>query len=313
MSRRPPPTPKEPSPELVLFIARAAKELGQKAMSRSIKPEYVAKDRFEMLVWAWRLRRALDPYWGRVPFWKDPDFGLVGWSSQIQLRLSHVHNTYERAHKYFAAYCDDYPDHPLITTCFRSVKPSNRAAVANRPMTRPTNASDQDWLEADKTYFARDHVPNWNASQEDLTKALHGKIADQICSAFEKKKTREELIRDGISLELQAFPELMPHLYQAVESCRDDEETDRTQLNRDDLACAAWLALKKEGKVPTIAEVARRIKCHRTILYRLPNFMGLIDAEEMESADRKSRLPKGQRDKVTGRVEAWVNDNDVED
>ncbi len=161
MPRKPPPVSRNPSPELVLFIARAAKELGEKASSRCIKAEYLASDRFQMLIWAWRLRRALDPFWRPVPFYKDPNFKLVGWSSQVLRGLTAIYSEYERAHKHFIAYCDDYPEHPLMTTCFRLVIRPAGAGAATRPLLTPATPENSEWLDVDQRYFTRDHVPNW--------------------------------------------------------------------------------------------------------------------------------------------------------
>jgi hypothetical protein len=83
------------------------------------------------------------------------------------------------------------------------------------------------------------------------------------------------------------------------------------RLARDDLACAVWLRLKRDGKTPSVADVAREIGCARTGLYRCPNLMSLIRADRLESRVRRSRLPRGCQDDRTGKTEAWMT-NDAE-
>jgi hypothetical protein len=189
--------------------------------------------------------------------------------------------------------------------CFRSVTPSKNAGVATQPLVTLNASKISDWLELDNRYFNRDQFPNWDISYQDQTKCLNGEIADRICSAFEKKSTAGALAQHGVLLEMQAFEQLMSNLYRPRELDPSDEVGDQTSLRLDDRACAAWLSLKNEGKQPNPTEVARRLKCSRTALYRLPNFLSLLKLNQEEADERKRRLPKGYRHDESGRVEAW--------
>jgi len=115
----------------------------------------------------------------------------------------------------------------------------------------------------------------------------------------------------------ELYPALFPP-YSAIHTPRNSDGNSaatQSRLRLDDKACAAWLALKQEGKLPTHAEIARRINCNRGSLYRLPSLSKLIESDRAEASARKRGLPRGRRDKDTGRMEAWKSeeqDNDEE-
>jgi hypothetical protein len=59
--------------------------------------------------------------------------------------------------------------------------------------------------------------------------------------------------------------------------------------------------------------VARELRCSRTGLYRLPNFMKLVNADRGQAETRRRRLPRGNKDKVSGEFDAWSAGRNNED
>ena len=289
----------------MLFIGKAAVELGKQVAvpchqtrvrgKRQVRDAEMGVENFELLSTRFR---------AHDPLSELREFPLVGWSSQIRLGLFHTYLAYERAYGDFAWCCDKNREHPLITTCFRWVDPTKAPLGLERRLAASDYSYSSDVFKRDFPYL-RDQVPNWDASPQELTDALNGDIADHICSAFENKKASRALIDAGMGLEFDAFPELMPYLYPPQDTDPSDDEPDRTRLPLDDIACAAWCGLLSEGKTPTPTEVARRLNCSRTALYRLPHFNMLIAFARGEASDRKRRLPRGYVGTESGSVEAW--------
>ncbi|MFI5456825.1 MAG: hypothetical protein ACHRXM_15365 [Isosphaerales bacterium] len=316
---------RKPSPHHLLFIAKASVELAKAASSRAIKDYYVGHDRNQMLQWAWRLRRLFDPFWGHDPHsewfesvlarrkpqeseydrWKLPNSAFVGWSPTIRQRLSDIYDRFYDVWRTFENQCALHPDHPLITTWFRPVNPTESPGTKTRPAASAQAPSDSRGGSPSNTYFTRDHRPNWDISSEDAIKCFNGAIADQICSAFEKRRTRDDLF-EGLLLESAILEQLMPHLYPPAELDPEDEEANQSQLSLDDKACGVFSRLALEDKPPTTAEVARRIPCSRGSLYRCQHYMELVEAHKRRALGRKGEMPRGWRNRETGQVEASI-------
>jgi hypothetical protein len=317
---------RNPTPHHLLFIAKAALELAKAASSRAIQDYNVARDRNEMLLWAWRLRQFLDQFWGHDPLaeltgvagsrrkvrepepdrWSLPDAALAGWSPTIRRRVSDIYDCFYYAWGDFERQCAQHLDHPLMTTWFRPVTPTESPGTTATLATPSQVLLDSRGTRERNRYFTRDHRPDWDISQEAKIKCLCGEIADRICSAFENRHTQDDLFRGALSLERNILEQLMPHLFEPRELDSADEDANHSPLSLDDKACGVWSRLALEDKAPTTAEVARRIGCARASLYRCLNFRKLVEADQRRANGRKREMPKGWRDHETGRVEASI-------
>ncbi len=292
-----------PSPLELLFIAEAALNLADGILSRGqspISPYDLEGSRRSILIWAWRLRRALDPFWR----FRDPP--VVGWPDYLHDELFELYYHFRKAYQLFAFTCYQEPDHPITTTWFREIAPADDSSDV--PLS-PTSEAPPEW---DSTWIGRGK------------KALIGKTARSLFCAFEDRTTINELRWGGRRLKDSVWRELHPSLFQTCRPKRDlpasNDDPDpalvpaeKPRLTRDGLACAAWHDLVMEGKTPTFTEVARRIGCHRTTLKRLPHFMALVTTYQQDAEARKRRMPRGFLNRQTGSMDALLNDGYARD
>jgi hypothetical protein len=276
-----------------------------------------------MLLWAWRLKVALEPFWSHDPDLGLRDFAFVGWSLEVQQLVSDIYKIFTDAYKSFIN-CYEYlewdgkGDHPLLTTWFRPIAQTDMMRDSARLLATSEAPWDSGSYGRSAKCFTGHELAPWGVPHEGRIECLTGKIADDMCSPFEDRNTADELNWKGYFLETQVWRELYPRLFITHKIEHDpshsdgnlepsERRTNQPQLSRDGLACAAWHDLVTEGKTPTKAEVARRVGCHRSCLERCPHFMNLVKAYQRDAEDRKRRMPRGWRDGKTGSMEALVD------
>ncbi len=309
MSRNPP-------PEQLLLTAYAAHRLAETAVLPVGTPEERAHARNEILLWTWRLRQAHEPFWDYDPRHGLRNFPFKGWSPEILQILSTLYMEFYTLYLGFIAICfhtsSDHPDHPIFAHWFRPATLSEGAGAASPPPGETwSNLGHSILIGHSQMQFTAHHLPPWGLGGEDRIPCFTGELADGICSPFENRSAMEEINDDSDELARLVLEELYPALfppYSAIHTPRNSDgnpTATQSRLRLDDIACAAFLALKKEGKSPTRREIAGRIKCNRGSLYRLPSLRKLIESDRAEAAECKRGLPRGRRDKGTGRLEAW--------
>ena len=85
-----------------------------------------------------------------------------------------------------------------------------------------------------------------------------------------------------------------------------DQRPGAPPLSVEARALAVTLEMLQDGETPTVTKVAKAARVNRTHLYTCKRLMSLLDAHRGD----KSNLPRGRRDRDTGKLEAWRDDGE---
>jgi hypothetical protein len=301
--------PRTPRRDQLLLIADASQNLARAAISMmeaqaecAADSEYAHSDlidaRENVLKHDSRLRVALQPVR------RSREFAVRGWPDRIYLALIDIWETYKEIATMCEASWPLYRKYVLLGSGNNVVGPYVSTANWN-PMNRENR-----------------HESIIDASNQCLT-SFTSEVANGIFAPFESVAHIEDLQRAGWTLSeliwADCYPNLLPRVkdHDAPPASASnfhfaDARPDQSRLTREDIACGAWVAMRREGKTPTMAEIAQKVGCHREALYRLPGFVALVKRDKVAARARECLPHEGYRDRETGKLEAVEYPRDAE-
>jgi hypothetical protein len=136
-------------------------------------------------------------------------------------------------------------------------------------------------------------------------------LVDGPCRIVSLAEAREALRRAGKAipkeLDISSPPpqgDERPAVAPASGAATPEGAKPAAELSAENRAMAVAYRLVKEGRPPTISSIAKEAKCNRSYLYRCKPLRDFL-----ATAEKKGKPPRGSKNRETGTIEAWRDDD----